>query len=199
MDLSGITYMGPAADDPAVLDKVPDSLRVLLGQINGFILYGGALHIRGACQHPTWHSLRAAWEGATAFHRTYPGVEAHWVPFAEDCVGDQFFLADGKVLSLAAETGEVHATTMTLRQFLEAVEADPVETLMAHPLLQFRQEKGDLPEGQLIMAYPPFCTEESGRGVSLAALDAAEVHQFHAVLAQQVPPDGSKIRIEIVD
>ncbi len=199
MDLSGVTYIGPAADDHEVLDKLPDSLRTLLGQINGFILFGGALHVRGACLNPEWHSLRAVWNSETAFHRIYPSVEEQWIPFAEDCVGDQFFLGDDRILHLEAETGDVHATAMTLHRFLEAVEADPVKALKAEPLIKFRQEKGDLPEGQLILAYPPFCTEESEAGVSLTATDASQVHRFHADLARQLPPDGSKLQFKLVD
>lgn len=194
MDLSGVTYIGPEMVDPAILDQLPTNLGSLLKQINGFILYGGALHVRGLCNSPTWHSLEAAWHGKDAFHRIYPSVEAKWIPFAEDCVGDQFFLTEGTILRLEAETGVVHATDMKLRQFLEAVEADPVVTLNAGPLVRFRKEKGELPEGQLILAYPPFCAKESADGVSLTAMDCMKVYQFHADLARQLPPDGSKAR-----
>jgi len=145
------------------------------------------------------HVLSAVWDSETAFHRIYPSVEEQWIPFAEDCVGDQFFLGDGSILHLEAETGDVHATAMTLCQFFEAVEADPVKALKAEPLLKFRQEKGDLPEGQLILAYPPFCTEDSGAGVSLTATDASQVHRFHADLARQLPPDGGKLQFKVLD
>lgn len=199
MNLNGVTYFGPELDAPQILEKLPASFRTILKQINGFILFGGALHVRGACSGPVWHSLDAAWSGETAFHRLYPAVQTHWIPFAEDCVGDQFFIVDGAILRLEAETGEVHVTSRTLREFLEAVEADPVETLRAEPLLQFRREKGELPEGHLLMAYPPFCTEEAKSGVSLAAMDASHVHNFHATLARQLPSDGEKIRIKVVE
>jgi hypothetical protein len=199
MDLNGITFLGPTVHDTAVLDRLPTSLRTLLEQVNGFILFGGALHVRGACQTPNWHSLEQAWSGDAAFHRLYPAVKAHWIPFAEDCVGDQFFIGDGTILHLEAETGAMHETGMTLHHFLEAVQADPVKALQAEPLLQFRQEKGDLPAGQLILAYPPFCTKEAGAGVSLVALDAAHVHRFHADLANQLPSDDDKLHVKIID
>ncbi|GHC52423.1 SMI1/KNR4 family protein [Neogemmobacter tilapiae] len=195
MDLSGVTYIGPELDGSANLDHLPSNLGALLEQINGFILYGGALHVRGLCQSPRWHSLEEVWHGKDAFHLLYPSVAAHWVPFAEDCVGDQFFLSDGTILRLEAETGAVHATNLTLKQFLAAVEADPVATLSAEPLIQFRKEKGDLPEGQLILAYPPFCAKESADGVSLTAMDCTKVHRFHADLERQLPQDGSLVRV----
>ncbi|MFN0193635.1 MAG: hypothetical protein ACKVP5_16960 [Aestuariivirga sp.] len=199
MELSCVTFMGPTVDDGAILDQLPENLRNLLKQTNGFILNGGALHVRGACRSPLWHSLGAAWNGEAAFHRIYPSVDANWIPFAEDCVGDQFFIADGKVLYLKAETGEVDATTMTLRQFLDAAEKDPIHALKAEPLLRFRQEKGDLSEGKLIMAYPPFCTKEAENGVSLAAMDAWELHRFHALLASKLPPDSSKLEVVVTE
>jgi hypothetical protein len=199
MDLSGVTWIGPPVDDHEVLGRLPDGLRTILQQVNGFILYGGALHLRGACQTPAWHSLDTAWNSEAAFHRLYPAVEAHWVPLGEDCVGDQLFLAGGSILYLDAEIGEVHSTAMSLRQFLDAVEADPVNALQAEPLLRFRQEKGDLPEGHLILAYPPFCTEEARAGVSLAAAVVSQVHLFHADLARGLPPDGGKLKVEIID
>ncbi len=199
MNLSGVTYVGPELDAPEFLDRLPASLRSLLEQMNGFILFGGALHVRGACEYPTWHSLEAAWNGEAAFHRLYPAVQTHWIPFAEDCVGDQFFIVDGTILRLEAETGEVNETNLTLRQFLAAVEADPVKTLQAEPLLQFRQEKGDLPHGQLIHAYPPFCTEEARDGVSLAAVAASQLHDFHAALARQLPSIGERMLVKVIE
>lgn len=199
MNLNGVTYTGPELGTPELLERLPVGLRSLLEQTNGFILFDGALHVRGACDCPTSHSLSAAWCGEAAFHRLYPAVQAHWIPFAEDCVGDQFFIVDGTIRRLEAETGEVHETKMTLRQFLEAVEADPMKTLQAEPLLQFREENGDLPQGHLILAYPPFCTEEARDGVSLAAIAAPEVHSFHANFARQLPSVGSKIFVKVVE
>lgn len=38
--------------------------------------------------------------------------------------------------------------------------------------------------------YPPFCTRESGEGVSLAAVPATERLDFLADLARRLPPDG---------
>ena len=64
---------------------------------------------------------------------------------------------------------------------------------MMQPLLQFLDEGGTLEPGQLIHAYPPFCTVESGKGVSLRAVSALELIRSHAHVAAQLPPDGSRI------
>jgi hypothetical protein len=102
-----VTYVGPPIDDADILARVPSDLADRLRQANGFIWFGGGLHVRGACREPAWHSLRAAWEGDAALHVLYPTVQVDDVPFAEDCVGDQFLIRGGTVWKLAAETGDV--------------------------------------------------------------------------------------------
>ena len=199
MELSHITYQGPPLDDSEILGQLPDSLKSLLNSLNGFIQFGGGLHVRGACTAPVWHSLRRAWHGPTAVHELFSSVNQDWVPFAEDCVGDQFLLKNELVVRLSAETGEVEDLEMSLFDFLRSAESDPVEFLAMQPLLQFRNDHGDLPEGQLILAYPPFCTEEAAKGVSLRSTAAWELHQFHSKLAKALPTDGDRLRIEISD
>ena len=66
--LDGVTWKGPKIDDKEILKDLPAALRELLDCVNGFVLHGGALHIRGACMAPDWHSLRTAWQGEVAMH-----------------------------------------------------------------------------------------------------------------------------------
>ena len=66
MELDHVTYQGPPIDDPAIMDLLPADYRGLLEQINGFVQFGGGLHVRGACQSPAWHAVRIAWEGEQA-------------------------------------------------------------------------------------------------------------------------------------
>jgi hypothetical protein len=124
-----------------------------------------------------------------------PGLQVADVPFAEDCLGDQFLLRDGRVWRLAAETGEVEALEVGLSGFFEAVQADPVEYLSLHPLLQFQREGGRLEPGQLLAAFPPFCIKESADGVSLRAIAVDDRRQFLAYLAAQLRdvPEGGQI------
>jgi hypothetical protein len=56
--------------------------------------------------------------------------------------------------------------------------------------MQFQAEGGALEPGQLLNVYPPFCTAESGAGVSLAAVPVAERLPFLADLARQMPRSG---------
>ncbi|HYR12517.1 MAG TPA: hypothetical protein VEQ60_32310 [Longimicrobium sp.] len=201
MELTGITWAGPPADDEEILVELPREMRSMLAAINGFVLFGGALHVRGAVREPAWHSLRALWKGPDSLADLYPAVHANDIPFAQDCVGDQFLLHDGAVVRLAAETGEVEPLGMPLFDFLQRACADPTEFLSAHPLIQYLNDGGELQPGMLLHAYPPFCTQQASQGVLLRPVPAAELIRFHASLARQMGaiPEGGSFEMRIVD
>jgi hypothetical protein len=199
MELSNVTFRGPPIDDEPLLARLPANLQALLRSMNGFIQYHGGLHVRGASEGPAWHSLRAVLEGESALHAVYEELRPEDVPFGQDCVGDQFLLRDGQVHRLLAETGEIEFAAAGLRNFFEMVQADPVEFLKLHPLLQLQSEGAVLQPGELIHAYPPFCTKEAAQGVSLRAVPAQQVISFHAAMAAQLPPDGQQFKVEWVD
>jgi hypothetical protein len=186
MDLDHVTYQGPAIDDLDVAARVPEVLRNILLKINGFIQFGGGFHIRGACREPLWHSLSRAWSGPLALFQLFPAVKETDVPFAQDCLGDQYLLRDGRVVHLQAETGEVHALPHSLLSFIEAIQCDPVETLKLQPLLAFWQEGGGLRSGQLLSVYPPFCAKESAAGVNYRAVSAEDRLGFLSSLAREI-------------
>jgi hypothetical protein len=185
------TWHGPAIDDEEILAAVPVGLFELLRELNGFIVTGGTLHLRGACAQPEWHSLRAAWEGGEAFHRLYAAVSPGEIPFAQDCFGDQFLLREGAVLRLFAETGEMEEIAGSLDDFLSAVQ-DDIEGYL-------NVQRADLAPGQLILAYPPFCVEGSESEVGLSNLPAIEVIRFHATVAKQLRdvPEGARIKFNV--
>lgn len=196
-----MTWTGPAVDDPELLAELPRELRGVLSAVNGFILYGGALHVRGAVREPAWHSLRACWTGADSPMVLYPAVQPGDVPFAQDCVGDQFLLRGGAVVRLAAETGEMEALGIPLLKFLERACDEPTNFLGAHPLIQHLDEGGELQPGMLLHAYAPFCTRQASEGVSLRPVPAAELIRFHAKLARQIAsvPDGGWMEVRVTN
>lgn len=199
MELDHVTFHGPKLDDQELLEDIPSSLKGLLTSLNGFIQFGGGLHVRGACLKPDWHSLRRAWRGPNAFHKLYPSVEEDWVPFAEDCVGDQFLLNDKEVCRLFAETGVMEEMGLTLGEFLRNANSNPVEFLSMHPLLQLQEEQGELPDGHLVYAYPPFCTKEAADGVTLNAGPAWELHEFHSEMVKMLPAESGQVRFLLCD
>lgn len=191
-------YSGPPIDDGATLARVPRDLRALLEERNGFIAFGGGLHVRGACGEPRWHSLGYWWTSDDALHRQFAAVRSDDVPFAEDALGDQFLLRDGEAHRLVAESGEIEAMAMGLGGFLRACEADAEGFLQLAPLAAFRGQGGKLAPGQLLSVYPPFVAVESQNGVSMKPVPVEERIAFLAKLARTVAalPDGARLRVE---
>ena len=201
LDLSNITFRGPEFDaDSPVIGDLPTNLVDLLRQINGFIQFGGGLHVRGVCGGPAWHSVAAVMVGPAALHKDYDVVLPTDAPFAQDCMADQFLLRDGVVCKLQSETGELRSLGLRLPQFFSAVEAHPVGFLAMQPLLRFQSEGNALKPGQVLQAYPPFCTTEARSGVSLRAMNAMEALAFLADFSRQTLnlADGDEIRVQVV-
>jgi len=194
MNISGITWRGDSVDDVEILHALPPSLVRILSDTNGFILHDGALHVRGACLTPEWHSLRAALRGPTAFHTLYESVHATDIPFAQDQVGDQFLLRDGRVCRLSGETGDIEALADSLDDFFKRAGED-IEGFLNVGMGHIMQP------GQLLLAYPPFVFRESSGSASLKPVRAGEVILFHADLARQIRdvPDGGEVEFKIVD
>lgn len=185
MTLTGVTFRGPEISSPSLLDTLPEGYADVLRQINGFIAYGGGLHVRGICEAPAWHSLEAAWHGESALHTLFPALRPGDIPFGEDCVGDQFILRDEVVHRLSAESGEVKPLGVSFVEFLEQAGASPVRFLMLRPLINFQGEGQRLQPGELLGVYPPFVTAESAQSVSLRAVPSGERIAFLADFARQ--------------
>ena len=200
LELRGVTWQGPSVDDESLLPDLPPELASLLAQINGFVLFGGCLHVRGAVADPRWHSLRRAWRDYEfAIPTLYRLPDDSGVPFAQDCVGDQFLLQGGLVWTLSAETGQIAPTSKTLFEFLTAASTDPEGMLQPAPLLQFQRDGGHLVPGHLLHVYPPFCTKESASGVSIKDVPCDELIRFHADFARQIAgvAEGGHVRVTI--
>jgi hypothetical protein len=189
IELAQVTYQGPPLDDEETLEALPEDFITLLKQINGFVLFEGGFHVRGACISPEWHSLRAIWHGKDALHRHYRNVTESDIPFAQEATGDQFLLRSESVIRLWSETGEVKGLGLDLRTFLDSVRRDPVKTLSLEPFLEFQRQGGALRPGELLGVVPPFCIAESAQGVSYRAIPAHDRLGFLADLARQL--DGN--------
>ncbi len=100
MDLGQLSYVGPSLDDVEILPRLPAAYVRFLASRNGFVAFGGGLHVRGAVLDPEWHSIRAALDGPSALHVLFGALTPADIPFAQDALGDQFVLRDGLVYHL---------------------------------------------------------------------------------------------------
>jgi hypothetical protein len=201
LELPHLTYAGAPPDDADILARAPAELASVLRARNGVVAYQGALHVRGACREPAWHSLRHAWEGADALHELFEEVCPSDVPFAEDAFGDQFLLRDGRVLRLSGELGEIAPVADRLEEFFGQLLGDPGRALDYEPLLEYLAGGAELRPGQLLAAYPPFVLSADGARRDIHAVDAVERRRFLADLARQLHglPDGAEVRFEVTD
>lgn len=198
--LEDVTYRGPplTEEDQALVAQLPDTLHWVLGQLNGFVAFGGALHVRGACQSPTWHSLQHAWGGEQAIHRLFPAVRPTDIPFGQDCIGDQFLLRDAVVMRLDADTGKISSTALELMAFLEKASASPESFLKTQPLDGLRASGQELAPGQVVAVIPPLVIRIEGER-SYKAVPAEKQARFRADIARQLAhvPDGAQIRLQM--
>ncbi len=185
--LPDISFRGPAPSDPdydhALRAELPPELQGLLDELGGVVAFGGGLHLRGLCVAPEWHSLRAAWRGPRALHQLFRSVLPSDVPFAEDCVGDQYLLRGGEVVQLFAEVAEVEALGQGLREFIAAAIADPEDALCTEPLQVFLRDHEALAPECALQIDPPFCVDADER--TLVAVPRLLLRERHAALAQR--------------
>lgn len=201
MEFSGITYVGEKKKNQKLFDSLPTELKNFYEKVNGLIAFDGGLHIRGLVDTPDWHSLEYYWTGKGAFFCIYDEIKETDIPFAQDCLGDQFFIRGIRVFKLSTETGEIEDLEISFNEFIEKSIEDPVEFLMLQPLLQFQSGNGLLIPGQLLSAYPPFCTKESENGVDLKNIPVNDRLAFLAQFYNQIKniEDNDSINIEIVN
>lgn len=102
-------------DDIRLAEAIPLDPWAVLNDVNGFIAFDGAFHVRGITDDPPWHSLGRAWKGERALHCLFPALSPDDVPFAQDGLGDQFIFRADHIWRLKAETGELKATEWTFR------------------------------------------------------------------------------------
>ena len=192
--MKNITWSSGESTDKDLLNIIPEELREIIEPSGGFILHHGAIHFRGCSDEPKWNSLREAFLGETSFKSLYPDLLDSDIPFAQDQFGDQYILRDSKVYVLEAETGDISMFSESFKEFIQGIENDIVEFLNVG-LDQV------LEPGQLLHAYPPFCTKESEDGVSLKPVPVFELIQFHADFAKQIKaiPDGGQFKVEVTE
>ncbi|SHI88777.1 hypothetical protein SAMN02745146_1808 [Hymenobacter daecheongensis DSM 21074] len=197
--MKGILFTGRSIADAHTFGLLPAYLQDFLRTQNGVVAYFGGLHIRGCCHAPAWHDLGAAWNGEQAFWKRYATVRPTDIPFAQDCVGNQFLLRDDAVLFLDTETGELADLEVDFKHFLFGIEKFPLDALGMEPLRAFQQLGGRLEPGQLLSVYPPVCIQSATEKPQLRPLPALERLAYLADFYAQIKdlPDGQRLHFTL--
>lgn len=156
-------------------------------------LFNGGLQIRSKSSTDPFFNTETFTNGELALHKLYPNVNETDIPIAQDCFGDQFIIRDNIVYQLEAETGDISSLEVSWDDFLSWISEDPIERLNISDDLSLTQ-------GNLLFAYPPFCTKE-GSNASIKEVDGREVILAHAEMARQIGclEDGQAFEVKIVD
>lgn len=158
MHLPGRTYAGAVLDDLEILESLPPEYAQLLAQRNGFVAFGGALHVRGACTAPAWHAIRTAMEGPDALFLLFPAVDRADAPFGQDALGNQFIIRNGGVYRLAAAIGAVQVVEFIapgVAAFLTRCLEEPADVLPLDAIAALHAAGSKLEPGELLDATAP--------------------------------------------
>ncbi|HEY3586879.1 MAG TPA: hypothetical protein VGK85_06995 [Myxococcaceae bacterium] len=187
-------------DPPRETRDLPVALARLLEPVDGLVAIDGGLHILGVRSRLPWHDLHQVWKGERALSILYDSVFPEDVPFAANCMGDQFLLRGEAVVQLIAETGELEHVDGSLDSFLQRCAARVPEIWLGLRYLeQFEEEKGRLDPARVLLPYPLLTMAESEKGVRLAAVPVHEALDFHASIARRIEdlPDGTRVKITV--
>lgn len=198
IDLPGLIYEGPPLDEADLAATAPSTELVkLLREKNGFVFLYGGFHVRGICRDPEWHALSTVTHGPRALHQHYRQIQKDDLPFAAECLGDQFFLRGGEVHRLYAESDESEALELGLEDFLERVAS---QALLELPeFLEKWHAQGQLPADKAIHVYPPFIAANPSGRYNFMPVPRLELLDYHSGLAKVVRdlPKGSQFKIEV--
>lgn len=159
VEFKGITYINHDLLDREVFDELPPEMKSFYKEVNGVVAYNGGIQFRGCGTGPSWNSLDDAWKGPDAFHKTYDRLNESDIPFAQDCLGDQFIYRAGSIWHLLTETGELDDLELDFDEFVDEIIEDPIEFLALFPLLGFMDEGNELKVGNLLEPSIPFSIE----------------------------------------
>lgn len=175
-------------------------LELLLGRLDGFYAFEGALHVR------SWMSVGASiigvadWNAVDLWRGQFKDLDSGTVFFAEDIFGCQFGLDSGmRVVSFDPEIGEIDQVAESLEEWARAM-LDSFEVLSGHPLAHaWQMVNGPIAHGCRLIPVTPFVLGGEFSVANLRAVDAVEGMLARANLAKQIHglPDGTEISYRV--
>ncbi|MFT6323069.1 MAG: hypothetical protein ACJAWO_000616 [Halieaceae bacterium] len=159
VEFKGIIYMNQECDNPDLINNLPPEMKAFYHEVNGLVAYNGGFQIRGIGTGPSWNSLEDYWTGENALHKIYPKLSPEDIPFAQDCMGDQYVYRGGSIWQLLTETGDWDDLELEFDEFIDEVIEDPIEFLALYPLIEFMDAGKELQPGELLVPSIPFSVE----------------------------------------
>jgi hypothetical protein len=199
----GTDGWGPVHFRTGILDsagKLGRELADFLARKNGFYSFESALHVFPACRERGVMDLEQ-WNDPTLWIEHYDDMARGIVFFAEGIFADQFGIRGREIVRFKAETGLSEPVAGSLEEWANLILEDYAYQSgwpFAH---DWQEEHGALRCGERLVATIPFVMGGDFKVSNFYALDAVEAMRFHGDLAVQIRdlPDGTKIKLEVVD
>ncbi len=185
------------------LRLVPDGLRALYEEKNGFYAFESALHVFPIGTRSGVMDLHR-WNEANLWRNAFgPLIEDDWTFFAEDVFGGQFVIGHGgtRISTFDPETGAIESLAGSIDEWAEKVLADH-RFLTGYPLAHDWQSlNGPLAAGTRLRPKTPFALQGDYSVSNLYAGEAVEGMRFGGHLAQQIKdlPPGATVTLKVVD
>ena len=201
LDAAGPSLGADLTGPPELPDHLrANELRELLLARNGFLAFGGALHVLpwDATMMPL--ALRCMELGRPLARVICTLANGHFF-FAEDAFGFQFSLFADSVHRFDPETGDSEEFSATIEDWLAIVLRDH-RVLTGWPLLaDWEALNGELPYGHRLFPKVPFVTGGEFTPENLAALESVEGMRLRGALALQLHDlaDGTRVRYTASD
>ncbi len=167
---------------------------------NGFYAFESALHVFPLCGWQGEMDVEQ-WNDPKLWINCYGDMALDTLFFAEGIFADQFAIRKQEIIRFQAETGLAKPVASTLEDWASLILKDysyQTGWPFAH---EWQTKHGRLPYGERLVATIPFVMEGDYKVSNFHALDAVKAMRYHGDIALQIRdlPDGTKIRLEVVD
>jgi len=173
----------------------------LLGKVNGFYAFEGALHVY-PLSDPGGDTIDAIeWNRHDVWRYEFDGMTDGLFFFAEDIFGCQFALkTNGDVVSFDPESAETLFLANGVDSWAQVL-VDDFEVQTGYPLAhEWQLANGPVPLGSRLAPIVPFVLGGEFEVKNLRAVEAIEGMRLRGRLARQIRglPDGTSVNVRFV-
>jgi hypothetical protein len=192
------TY-NPASDAISHSGDIAASIGEVLAARNGFFCFESALRFFPSTSVKSSWGM-SEWNSPALWKADYRGIADNVFCFAEEILGRQFVIHDGKIAVFEPETGELENVASSLEEWAAKLLLD-YRQMTGHVFAHAWQSvHGPLQPRHRLMARTPFVLGGEYAIENLAALDSAQMMRSLGNLAFQLRdlPDGAKVQFQIL-